>query len=70
MNTLVNVRLPKILYEDAQNYLLKDGYTNMQDLIKTLLREYAQNKKREEQLTQLFGSPKGKKKHHIRNSQH
>ncbi|MFT4311597.1 MAG: hypothetical protein ACMXYF_00010 [Candidatus Woesearchaeota archaeon] len=59
MNPILNVRIPESLYENAFSYAKKEGYSNMQDLVKSLLREYALKKKREGLLV-LWGSQKGK----------
>jgi Arc/MetJ-type ribon-helix-helix transcriptional regulator len=64
MNPLVNVRIPKVLQKEAKKYMILDGYNNMQDLIKSLLRDYAEKKKREEdarKLLSLYDSQKGKR---------
>jgi Arc/MetJ-type ribon-helix-helix transcriptional regulator len=64
MNPLINVRIPIALQQETEKYLKLDGYTNMQELIKTLLREYKEQKKKEENLQKLislYGSQKGKK---------
>ena len=62
MNPLVNVRIPKVLQKEAKKYMILEGYNNMQDLIKSLLRDYAEKKKREEdarKLLSLYDSQKG-----------
>ncbi len=64
MNPLINVRLPQILQKETEKYCKADGFSNMQDLIKSLLREYAIKKKKEEDARNflaLYGSQKGKK---------
>jgi len=58
MNPILNVRLPIELQQNATKYAKREGYSNMQDLVKSLLREYTLEKKREE-LLELFGSQKG-----------
>ena len=60
MNPILNVRLPENLLKNAHMYAQKDGYTNMQDLVKSLVRKYTLQKKREELLL-LWGSQKGQK---------
>ena len=60
MNPILNVRIPKELQKTATIYAKKEGYTNMQDLVKSLVREYTLEKRREELLL-LFGSQKRKK---------
>jgi Arc/MetJ-type ribon-helix-helix transcriptional regulator len=64
MNPLINVRIPKVLQKEAKKHMVLDGYTNMQELIKSLLRDYAEKKKRGEdarKLLSLYGSQKGVK---------
>ncbi len=39
MNTQVNVRMPKKLFDTATTYSKKHGYGNVQDFIKEALRE-------------------------------
>ena len=55
MNQIVNVRLPEKLLNLVTPVLEEEGYANVQDLVRSLLREYALEKKREE-LLKLWGS--------------
>jgi len=55
MNPILNVRLPEELQNSVVAYSSKDGYANLQDLVRSLLREYYLSKKREELLA-LWGS--------------
>jgi Arc/MetJ-type ribon-helix-helix transcriptional regulator len=57
MNQILNVRLPNQLRKNAMKFAKNDGYTNIQELVKSLLREYTLERKREE-LLQLWGSQK------------
>jgi Arc/MetJ-type ribon-helix-helix transcriptional regulator len=60
MNPILNVRVPDELQKMVSAYYIKDGYANMQELVKALLREYALDKKRQE-LMLLWGSQKPSK---------
>lgn len=61
MNPIVNVRIPLELQKSVSKYSAQDGYANVQDLVRSLLREYALERKREE-LLRLWGSQKGTRK--------
>ena len=60
MNPIITVRIPAQLQETALNYAKTEGYTNMQDLVRTLIREYTLEKKRE-QLLEVWGTQKAQK---------
>ncbi len=64
MNPIINVRISKQVLKQIEPDLKEEGYSNIQELIKTLLREYKLKKEKEKErklLLELYGSQKGGK---------
>ena len=64
MNPIINVRIPEQILKQIEPDLKEEGYSNIQELIKTLLREYKLKKEKEKErklLLELYGSQKGRR---------
>ncbi|MFT4303756.1 MAG: ribbon-helix-helix domain-containing protein [Candidatus Woesearchaeota archaeon] len=64
-NQLINIRIPKELYNEIEQFTKIEGYTNIQEFTRQSIREKVEKLRTKQvifELTKLKGSQKGKKK--------